>query len=162
MYGDTSVIRNRASQLTVLAQDTRDRADVLRSSMEGLWVSSAATTFIEALTKRAADFDSAAEKLDEAAAALNEHAQSVDDVKQAIVEAEQWVGERWSDARHLISHVVESVEDGVAGIFDFLGVRVAGFVVHRARDILITIPSLPLPGSIEWLDALAVMRRLGA
>lgn len=161
MYGDTAVLRSRASDLRALAGDTRERATTLRSAVGNAWVSSAAASFTHALGERATDLDSAATALDEAAEALEAHARAVDAVKQAIVEAEHWISDRWNDAVNLVGNAVEALEDGVGKVFSFFGKKVPDFLVHEAHDIVHTVPSLPVPGSQEWLALSDTFHRRG-
>jgi hypothetical protein len=161
MYGDTGAMRRRAIELRTLSGETRARAARVRSGVGSQWVSTAAAKYIEALADRARDLETAATSLDEAATALDVHAREVDRVKQAIVEAEHWVTDRWNDAMHLAKNAVEVVEDGVGAAFHFFGKQVPDFLVHQAKDIVHSVPSLPSPHSHEWLSLSDTFRRQG-
>lgn len=161
MYGDTQQIRLRASELRTLATDVRSRAGDLRSAAELAWSSTAAEAFIEQLGTRATALDRSATQLDDAADKLDQHATAVEHVKQLIEDAAKWVGDRWNDAVNLVSGAVETVKDGAAKVFEFFGQEVPDFLVHQAKDIVASTPSLPTPGDRSWLDLADLYRTRG-
>lgn len=161
MYGDTQQIRLRATELRTLATDVRSRAGDLRSAAELAWSSTAAEAFIEQLGTRATGLDRSATQLDDAADKLDQHATAVEHVKQLIEDAAKWVGDRWNDAVNLVSGAVETVKDGAAKVFEFFGQEVPDFLVHQAKDIVASTPSLPTPGDRSWLDLADLYRTRG-
>lgn len=161
MYGDTQQIRLRATELRTLATDVRSRAGDLRSAAELAWSSTAAEAFIEQLGTRATGLDRSATQLDDAADKLDQHATAVEHVKQLIEDAAKWVGDRWNDAVNLVSGAVETVKDGAAKVFEFFGQEVPDFLVHQAKDIVASTPSLPTPGDRSWLDLADLYRNRG-
>ncbi|OII43023.1 hypothetical protein BIU99_14175 [Plantibacter sp. MMLR14_011] len=161
MYGDTQQIRLRATELRTLATEVRGRAGDLRSAAELAWTSTAAETFIEQLGTRAVSLENSATQLDDAADKLDAHATAVEHVKQLIEDAARWVGDRWNDAVNLVSGAVETVKDGAAKVFEFFGQEVPDFLVHQAKDIVASTPSLPTPGDRSWLDLADLYRSRG-
>lgn len=161
MYGDTQQIRLRATELRTLATEVRSRAGDLRSASELAWTSTAAETFIEQLGTRAGSLEHSATQLDDAADQLDAHATAVEHVKQLIEDAARWVGDRWNDAVNLVSGAVETVKDGAAKVFEFFGREVPDFLVHQAKDIVASTPSLPTPGDRSWLDLADLYRSRG-
>lgn len=161
MYGDTQQIRLRATELRTLATEVRSRAGDLRSAAELAWTSTAAETFIEQLGTRAVSLENSATQLDDAADKLDAHATAVEHVKQLIENAARWVGDRWNDAVNLVSGAVETVKDGAAKAFEFFGQDVPDFLVHQAKDIVASTPSLPTPGDRSWLDLADLYRSRG-
>lgn len=161
MYGDTQQIRLRATELRTLATEVRSRAGDLRSAAELAWTSTAAETFIEQLGTRAGSLEHSATQLDDAADQLDAHATAVEHVKQLIEDAARWVGDRWNDAVNLVSGAVETVKDGAAKVFEFFGREVPDFLVHQAKDIVASTPSLPTAGDRSWLDLADLYRSRG-
>ena len=161
MYGDTAELAREATRLRELASDTRDRSIRLVASIGSAWVSPTAVKYADDLADRARDFTTAADSLEAAARAIDAHIASVAAVKQAIVEAEHWVADRWNDAVRLVGNVVEVAQEGVARVFHFFGQEVPDFLVHQAKDIVHSIPALPVPGSHEWLELSDTFRRRG-
>lgn len=161
MYGDTQQIRLRATELRTLATEVRSRAGDLRSASELAWTSTAAETFIEQLGTRAGSLERSATQLDDAADQLDAHATAVEHMKQLIEDAARWVGDRWNDAVDLVSGAVETVKDGAAKVFEFFGREVPDFLVHQAKDIVASTPSLPTPGDRSWLDLADLYRSRG-
>lgn len=161
MYGDTQQIRLRATELRTLATEVRSRAGDLRSAAELAWTSTAAEAFIEQLGTRAGSLEHSATQLDDAADQLDAHATAVEHVKQLIEDAARWVGDRWNDAVSLVSGAVETVKDGAAKVFEFFGREVPDFLVHQAKDIVASTPSLPTPGDRSWLDLADLYRSRG-
>ncbi|SMQ72509.1 hypothetical protein SAMN06295909_2786 [Plantibacter sp. VKM Ac-1784] len=161
MYGDTRQIRLRATELRTLATEVRSRAGDLRSAAEIAWTSTAAETFIEQLGTRAVSLENSATQLDDAADKLDAHATAVEHVKQLIEDAARWVGDRWNDAVNLVSGAVETVKDGAAKVFEFFGQEVPDFLVHQAKDIVASTPTLPTPGDRSWLDLADLYRSRG-
>lgn len=161
MYGDTRQIRLRATELRTLATEVRSRAGDLRAAAELAWTSTAAETFIEQLGTRAVSLENSATQLDDAADKLDAHATAVEHVKQLIEDAARWVGDRWNDAVNLVSGAVETVKDGAAKVFEFFGQEVPDFLVHQAKDIVASTPTLPTPGDRSWLDLADLYRSRG-
>lgn len=161
MYGDTQQIRLRATELRALATEVRGRAGELRSAAELAWTSTAANTFIEQLGTRAVSLENSATQLDDAADKLDQHATAVEHVKQLIEDAARWVGDRWNDAVNLVGGAVETIKDGATKVFEFFGQEVPDFLVHQAKDIVSSTPSLPSTGSKDWLDLADLYRSRG-
>ena len=161
MYGDMAPLIGDAAALRALATDTRERGVQLGGAVGTTWVSAAAAKYEQSLADSARNFADAAQALDEAADAIDAHVRSVDALKQAIASAEHWVTDRWHDATRLVGSVVETLEAGASAVFQFLGQAVPEYLVHQAEDVIHTLPSLPAPGSKDWLDALDTFRRRG-
>ena len=161
MYGDMAPLTRHARDLRSLATDVQHSGQTLVSAVGTSWVSTAASRYIDTISDQAREFDTAAVALDEAADALDAHVRAVEALKQAIVEAEQWVTDRWHQATRIANNVIETIEDGASQAFTFLGHDLPEFVVMQAHDVIHALPSLPIPGSKEWLDAADTFRRSG-
>jgi uncharacterized protein (DUF3084 family) len=124
MYGDTAVIRQRASDLANDADDLRARASTLISRSESLdWQSTAASAFRSKISDRARDMGGSGRKLDDAATALRAHAAEVDRVKAEIERAMQVVQSVWNTARTIVVNAVQVVKTVAAtAVNDFMKV----------------------------------------
>lgn len=101
MYGDTAVMRRRATQLREQGSDIRSLADRLVGQLETLdWTGRAATDMRGRIRDRAAHLRECAEQHENAAEALERHLDEVDRLKDAIAEAERRAGSLVADDPH--------------------------------------------------------------
>lgn len=113
MYGDSEIIRRRASQLRDQGADVRALADELVARIEGLgWTGRAADAMRERVTDRASHLRLAAERHTGAADALAAHAESVDAVREEIAGTAARVGALVADARARIAAIAARNEAG--------------------------------------------------
>ena len=90
MYGDSDVMRRRASQLREQGADIRSTADQLVAQTESLgWTGRAADAMRERVRDRAARLREAAAHHDTAADSLERHLHEVDRLKDAIADTER-------------------------------------------------------------------------
>ena len=98
MYGDTSVMRRRASQLRKQGADIRAAADRLVARSEAVpWHGRAAEAMRARVKERAAHLRTAAHAHDTAADSLDRHLVEVDRLKDAVAEAERRIRARVED-----------------------------------------------------------------
>ncbi|MBM7516918.1 WXG100 family type VII secretion target [Nocardioides nitrophenolicus] len=141
MYGDSEIIRRRATQLRDQGADVRALADELVARVEGLgWTGRAAEAMRERVTDRASHLRVAAERHTGAADALADHAESVDAVREEIATTEARVSALVADARARIAAIAARNEagDGLQVTPDPLDETLAAF-------------SPPPPGHRDWL-----------
>lgn len=113
MYGDSEIIRRRATQLRDQGADVRALADELVARVESLgWTGRAADAMRERVTERAGHLRVAAERHTGAADALADHAESVDAVREEIATAEARVGALAADAHARIAAIARRNESG--------------------------------------------------
>jgi methyl-accepting chemotaxis protein len=161
VYGNTEQIRHRATELRSVATDLRDQAGVMMRAADADWVSTAAAKYAEEARLKAVRLGSLADDADAAAQALDDHAASVDAIKRSIEEAADWLTDRWNDASNLVGNTVETLKDGAGKVFEFFGREVPDALVTQAKNLVGGVPRLPEPGSVEWLDAVALTKRNG-
>lgn len=90
MYGDSDVIRHRASQLRDQGVEIRASADRLVASTESIgWTGRAADSLRERVRERATHLRVAAGRHDAAAGALEKHLAEVEALKDAIAHTER-------------------------------------------------------------------------
>lgn len=100
MYGDTSVMRKRASQLRDQGADIRATADHLVGRAEQVaWTGRAADAMRERVRDRAAQLRDCASHHEGAADALEQHLREVDGTKDAIAQIERKATSLVTDAR---------------------------------------------------------------
>lgn len=86
MYGDTGVMRRRASQLREQGISVRHQADRLVAQMDAIaWTGRAAEAMRERIRERAAHLRDAAARHDTAAESLERHSRDVEARKEQIV-----------------------------------------------------------------------------
>ncbi|MCR1784684.1 hypothetical protein KVF89_19230 [Nocardioides carbamazepini] len=113
MYGDSEIIRRRASQLRDQGADVRSLADQLVARVEGLgWTGRAAEAMRERVTDRASHLRVAADRHAAAADALADHAESVDAVREEIAATQARVTALVADARARIAAIATRNEAG--------------------------------------------------
>ncbi|MBM0127139.1 hypothetical protein IMY96_20495 [Pimelobacter simplex] len=113
MYGDSEIIRRRATQLRDQGADVRALADELVARVEGLgWTGRAADAMRQRVTDRASHLRVAAERHTGAADALAGHAESVDAVREEIAATEARVTALVADARARIAAIAARNEVG--------------------------------------------------
>ncbi|WGX97382.1 putative T7SS-secreted protein [Nocardioides sp. L-11A] len=115
MYGDSEVIRRRASQLRDQGADVRSLADQLVARVEGLgWTGRAAEAMRERVTDRASHLRVAADRHAAAADALADHAESVDAVREEIATTQARVTALVADAQARIAAIASrnEISDG--------------------------------------------------
>lgn len=113
MYGDSEVIRRRASQVRDQGADVRALADQLVARVEGLgWTGRAAEAMRERVTERASHLRVAADRHAAAADALADHAESVDAVREEIAATQARVTALVADARARIAAIAARNEAG--------------------------------------------------
>lgn len=90
MYGDTTVMRRRATQLREQGTDVRALADGLVAQLEAIgWEGRAATDLRSRIQARAAHLRDCAHDHEAAADALEKHVNEVDRLKDAISDIER-------------------------------------------------------------------------
>jgi RNA polymerase-binding transcription factor DksA len=100
MYGDTSVMRRRASQLREQGADIRAAADQLVARSEAIpWRGRAADDMRDRVKERAGHLRAAAHTHDSAADSLERHLAEVDRLKDAISECERRLSRLVTEAR---------------------------------------------------------------
>ncbi|WP_436697698.1 WXG100 family type VII secretion target [Nocardioides sp. BYT-33-1] len=113
MYGDSEVIRRRASQVRDQGADVRALADQLVARVEALgWTGRAAEAMRERVTDRASHLRVAADRHAAAADALADHAESVDAVREEIAATQARVTALVADARARIAAIAARNEAG--------------------------------------------------
>lgn len=86
MYGDTGVMRRRATQLREQGTDVRLQADQLVAQMDAIvWTGRAAEAMRERIRERAAHLRDVAAGHETAAESLERHAHDVEEIKERIV-----------------------------------------------------------------------------
>ncbi len=140
MYGDTSVMRKRASQLRDQGADVRATADHLAGQAEQVtWAGRAADAMRERVRDRAAQLRDCASRHEGAADALEHHLQEVDATVDAIAQVERKAASLVADARTRVARV-DSYDDPEG--------------VHRTasdEDQQLVSFSPPPPGHRDWL-----------
>lgn len=111
MYGDTSVMRRRASQLRDQGADIRATADLLVGRAEQVtWTGRAADAMRERVGDRAARLRDCASHHEGAADALEQHLREVDGTQEAIAQIERRASTLVADARTRVARI-DSVDD---------------------------------------------------
>lgn len=111
MYGDTSAMRKRATQLREQGTDLRHLADHLVAQVEAMtWQGRAARDLRTRVTDRAVHLRECAERHEDAAEALERHLAEVDRLKESISGIERKASTLVADARSRIAEV-ESHDD---------------------------------------------------
>lgn len=106
MYGDTSVMRKRVSQLREQGTDIRAMADHLVGQADQIsWTGRAADAMRERVRDRAAQLRDCASGHEGAADALEQHLQEVDGAKDAIAQVERKATSLVADARTRVARV---------------------------------------------------------
>jgi hypothetical protein len=86
MYGDTGVMRRRATQLREQATGIRRQADQLTAQMDAIaWTGRAADAMRERVRERGAHLRDVAARHETAAESLDRHAHGVEELKEQIV-----------------------------------------------------------------------------
>lgn len=123
MYGDTTVMRRRATQLREQGADVRALADGLVAQLEAIkWEGRAAADLRSRIHDRAAHLRDCAHDHDAAAEALERHLAEVDRLKDAISDVER-------KARSLVNDdasLLERFTPPPAGHKDWLAVTLPG------------------------------------
>jgi chromosome segregation ATPase len=134
MYGDTVVMRRRASQLREQGADIRAAADRLVSRIEAVpWRGRAADAMRERIQERAGHLRAAASAHDTAADSLERHLAEVDRLKDAIAESERRLGGEVADAQQRVA--ATAYDDAAA----------------TDRDHALAAVSVPPSGHADWL-----------
>ncbi len=121
MYGDTDVMRRRATQLREQGVDIRAVADQLVAQTESIgWTGRAAEAMCERVRDRAAHLRAAAARHDGAADSLEKHLLEVDRLKDAIADVERRANALAAD------EVVASFAPPPPGHKDWLTVNLPG------------------------------------
>jgi len=90
MYGDTDVMRRRATELRAQGAEVRATADRLVAQTEGIgWTGRAAEALAARVHERAGQLRDVAARHDRAAQSLEAHLREVDRLKEAIAGAER-------------------------------------------------------------------------
>lgn len=106
MYGDTSVMRKRATQLRDQGADIRATADHLVGRAEQVtWTGRAADAMRERVSDRAAQLRDCASHHEGAADALEQHLQQIDDTVEAIAQIERKASALVADARTRVARI---------------------------------------------------------
>ena len=145
MYGDTSVMRKRVSQLREQGTDIRATAAHLVGQVEQVsWTGRAADAMRERVRDRAAQLRDCASQHEGAADALEHHLQEVDGGKDAIAQIERKAASLVADARTRVGRVTYDDPDGVQRTASEEDQRLASFSPPPAghRDWL----TVELPG----------------
>jgi hypothetical protein len=141
MYGDTLVMRRRASQLREQGEDIRSMADQLVTHSDDIdWTGRAADAMRERIRNRAAHLREAANAHDTAADSLEKHLSECDRLTEAIAGVERRAGSIVADARTRIARI-----DSAA---DHDGVRATP--TQEDQALLAFVP--PPSGHKDWLD----------
>ena len=141
MYGDTLVMRRRASQLREQGEDIRAMAEQLVTRSDDIdWSGRAADAMRERIRDRAAHLREAAHAHDTAADSLEKHLSECDRLTEAIAGVEKRAGSIVADARTRIARI-----DSAA---DHDGVRATP--TQEDRALVAFAP--PPPGHKDWLD----------
>jgi hypothetical protein len=141
MYGDTLVMRRRASQLREQGEDVRAMAEQLVTQSDDIdWTGRAADAMRERIRNRAAHLREAATAHDTAADSLEKHLSECDRLAEAIAGLERRAGSIVADARARIARV-----DSAA---DHDGVRATPSQEDQALVAFVPPPS----GHKDWLD----------
>jgi uncharacterized protein (DUF3084 family) len=136
MYGDTAVIRQRASDLDHDADDLRARASSMISRASDLdWHSTAANAFRSKISDRAHSMGGTGQKLDAAAVALRAHAAEVDRVKAEIEQAMHFVQSVWDSAHTIVVNAIQVVKTvATTAVNDFM--KVVDTVHDAVADVV--------------------------
>jgi len=115
MYGDTLVMRKRATQLREQGEDIRAMAEhLVTHSDEIAWSGRAADAMRERVRDRAAHLREAANAHDTAAASLEKHLTECDRLGEAITGIERRAASLVADAKTRIARIESSQDhDGV-------------------------------------------------
>ena len=104
MYGDTGVMRRRATQLREQGTDVRLQADQLVARMDALvWTGRAAEAMRERIRERAAHLRDVATGHETAAESLERHAHDVEELKEEIVAVQRRAETLSADADPLLA-----------------------------------------------------------
>lgn len=115
MYGDTAVMRKRASQLREQGSDIRGLADRVVAQLETLeWSGRAAADMRGRIRDRAAHLRDCAGQHENAAESLERHLDEVDRLKDAIAGIERRADSLVADAKTRIAEL--SSHDDPAGV----------------------------------------------
>jgi len=140
MYGDTTVMRKRADQLSEQSTDIRLLADQLVARADGIdWTGRAADSMRTRIHDRAAQLRDAAGFHDEAADSLRRHLAEVDLIKEQITGIEHRVGSLSSDAATRVARLEADQEPD--------GIRRSPSDEDRALASFVP----PAPGHKDWL-----------
>lgn len=138
MYGDTAVMRRRASALREQAAELRLTADRLVARAEAVdWTGRAAEAMRTRIRERAVQLREVAGLHDEAADSLDLHTAEVDRRKDAIAERRRRAESLVADARARLA----AVEQGPGG----------APVAPTDHDRVLAGFSAPPPGHRDWL-----------
>ena len=146
MYGDTLVMRRRASQLREQGEDIRSMAEqlVTRSdevAQESGWTGRAADAMRDRVRERAAHLRDAANAHDVAAASLEKHLGECDRLTESIAGIERRGSTRGADARTRGARLTGAPEDD------------AGRAPAATREDQALVAFAPPPsGHKDWLD----------
>jgi len=100
MYGDTGVMRRRATQLREQGDDIRLRADGLVAQMDAIaWTGRAADAMRERIRERASHLRDVAGRHETAAQSLEHHLQAVESLKDQIATVQRRAETLSSDAQ---------------------------------------------------------------
>lgn len=139
MYGDTSIIRQHASNMRTRSGQIRDTAQLLGDRVGGtLWTGWASEEMRELAHRRTTSLRRAADHHDDAARALDRHADEVDRIKALIADIERQFHRLVESAKDLGDKVLDTIKDVASGDFDL-------------KDWVDNFDAPP-PGSKEWLD----------
>lgn len=106
MYGDTDVMRRRATQLREQGIDLRSMADHLVAQTEGIgWTGRAAESMSERIRARATHLREVAAAHDGAADSLDRHLQQVEHLKDTIATREHKASSIVTDAATRVARV---------------------------------------------------------
>jgi chromosome segregation ATPase len=135
MYGDTSVMRRRASQLREQGDDIRAAADRLVARIEAVpWRGRAADAMRERIRERADHLRAAARAHDAAAESLERHLAEVDRLKESIADAERRAGGQVAEAQQRVAATAYDVS------------------AANEQDRALAAVSLPPVGHVDWLS----------
>ncbi len=141
MYGDTLVMRRRASQLREQGEDIRAMAEQLVTHSHDIdWTGRAADAMRERIRDRAAHLREAANAHDTAAESLVKHLSECDRLAEAIAGVEKRAGSIVADARTRIGRIESAT--------DHDGVRATP--TQEDRALVAFVP--PRSGHKDWLD----------
>lgn len=141
MYGDTTVIRQRAQQVRAQAATIREEATTIRDRVAAVpWQGLAADAMRGGVLIDLARLEQTAQRHDEAAAALELHASRVDWLKETIAWVEKQVRDLVTAARDRLAGVAAAIADGFRDVF------------ADPRDQLLDRFVAPPRGHRDWLD----------
>ena len=140
MYGDSGVMRKRATQIREQAGDIRSLADLLVAQTEGVsWSGRAADAMRERVRDRASHLREVAAAHDTAADSLERHVTEVDVFKEQISTSERKAEKLVADARARVAQI------------DDADVPASVDRTPDPEDIALTGFSPPPSGHKDWL-----------